>query len=76
MDDLRFYVLFNRVSVISGRWDVDNERLCTMELRLRSSGDRTRSPFEIVDPYCKTDLDFWDLIALEENLGLITKEIS
>ena len=27
MDDLRFYVLFNSVSVISGRWEVDNERL-------------------------------------------------
>ena len=35
MDDLRFYVLFNSVSVISGRWEVDNERLCAMELRLR-----------------------------------------
>ena len=28
-------VLFNRVTVISGRWDVDNERLCAKELRLR-----------------------------------------
>ena len=28
MDDLRFYVLFNSVSVISRRWEVDNERLC------------------------------------------------
>ena len=27
MDDLRFYVLFKSVSVISGRWDVDGERL-------------------------------------------------
>ena len=35
MDDLRFYVLFNSVSVISGRWEVDNERLCAMERRLR-----------------------------------------
>ena len=24
MDDLRFYVLFDTVSVISGRWEVDN----------------------------------------------------
>ena len=29
MDDLRFYVLFNSVSVISGRWADDNERLCS-----------------------------------------------
>ena len=34
MDDLRFYDLFNSVSVISGRWEVDNERLCAMELCL------------------------------------------
>ena len=27
MDDLRFYVLFNSISVISGRWADDNERL-------------------------------------------------
>ena len=31
MDDLRFYILLNSVSVVSGRWEVDNERLCTME---------------------------------------------
>ena len=35
MDDLRFYVLFNSISVISGRWAGDNERLCAMEPRLR-----------------------------------------
>ena len=35
MDDLRFYVLFNSISVISGRCIDDNERLCAMELRLR-----------------------------------------
>ena len=35
MDDLRFYVLFNSISVISGRCLDDNERLCAMELRLR-----------------------------------------
>ena len=32
MDDMRFQVLFNSISVISGRWKVDNERLCEMEL--------------------------------------------
>ena len=35
MDDFRFYVLFNSISVISGRCSDDNERLCAMELRLR-----------------------------------------
>ena len=36
-DDLRFYILFNSISVISGRRAYDNERLCVMEppLRLR-----------------------------------------
>ena len=48
MDDLRFYVLLNSISVISGQCLDDNERLCAMELRLRlrrfpSSGDRTQS---------------------------------
>ena len=35
MDDLRFYVLVNCISVILGRWPDDNERLCAMEPRLR-----------------------------------------
>ena len=34
MDYLRFYVLFNSISVISGRCLDDNERLCAMELCL------------------------------------------
>ena len=35
MDDLRFYVLFNSISVIPGRWESDNERLRIMEPRFR-----------------------------------------
>ena len=35
VDDLRFYILFNSISVISGPWADDNERLCAMEPRLR-----------------------------------------
>ena len=35
MDDLRFYVLFNSTSVISGCWVGDNERLCAMEPSLQ-----------------------------------------
>ena len=34
MDDLRFYIPFNSISVISGRCLDDNERLCAVELRL------------------------------------------
>ena len=35
MDDLRLYVLFNSISVITGPLEFDNERLCATELRLR-----------------------------------------
>ena len=35
MDGLRLYVLFNSMSVKSGRWADDNERLCAMEPRLQ-----------------------------------------
>ena len=35
MDDLRFYILFNSISVISGRLTGDKERLCAMKFRLR-----------------------------------------
>ena len=31
MDDLRFYILFNSISVTSERWVDDNERLGAME---------------------------------------------
>ena len=34
MDDLRFYVLLNSFSAISGRCLDDNERLCAMESML------------------------------------------
>ena len=30
MDDMRLYVLSNSISVISGRWEVDNKSLCAM----------------------------------------------
>ena len=36
MDDLRFYALFNSISVVSGQWEGDNEKLCAMEPCLRS----------------------------------------
>ena len=39
MDDLRFYVLSNSISVISGRCVGDSERLCAMEPRLRLKKD-------------------------------------
>ena len=48
MDEgLAIYIIFNSISVISGRWAGDNERMCAMEplLRLRRfrlEGARTR----------------------------------
>ena len=35
MDGLRFYVLFNIISVISGQLADDNERLCAFEPHLQ-----------------------------------------
>ena len=35
MDDMRFNVLFNIISVVAERWEVIIERLCAMELRWR-----------------------------------------
>ena len=35
MDDLQFHALINSISAIEGRCLDDNERLCTMEFRLR-----------------------------------------
>ena len=34
MDDLRFHRQFNSISVISGRWKGEHERLCAMKRRL------------------------------------------
>ena len=48
MDDMRFYVLFNSISVKSGRWEIDNERLCAMELRLRCDVKPTLDGYLVV----------------------------
>ena len=34
----RYYVLFNSISVKSGGWEDDYERLCAMKTRVRSKG--------------------------------------
>ena len=69
MDDLRSYVLFNRISFISGRRDVDNETTPTVKknspragLNLgtpKSAGQRYRGSVSIQevkmqDPLCVT----------------------
>ena len=47
MDDLRLYVLFNSISVISGRWTDDNEMLCAIEPCLRLKRSLPQAGFEL-----------------------------
>ena len=47
MDDLQFYVLFNSISIISGRWANDNERLCAMKSRERLRRFRLDRSFKL-----------------------------
>ena len=47
MDDLQFYVLFNSISVISGRSADENERLCAMEPRLRVKRSSPQAGLEL-----------------------------
>ena len=35
MDDLQCYILFNSISVISGQWMGDNEKLCATKPHLQ-----------------------------------------
>ena len=46
MDEWLFYVLFNSVSVISGQWVGDNERLFAMESHLRLKESLPQVGFE------------------------------
>ena len=67
IDDLRFYVLFNSISVISGRCLDDNERLCAKEFRLRLRRFRlewgSNSVHEISRP-ALNPLSYWGSIIL------------
>ena len=59
MDDLQFYVLFNNVSVISEQWEVDNERLCAVELRLQVSRFRLEQGSNSVSRPALNPLSYW-----------------
>ena len=52
MDDLRFYVLFDSISVRSERWVSDFERSCAMEpcLWFRRFSLEQGSNLELLDP--------------------------
>ena len=57
MDDLRFFVLFNSILVISGRWtDDDDEKLCATEPRLRL---KSSPPHVRLEPRVIRSVDQW-----------------
>ena len=49
-DELRFYVPFNRISVISGQWMGKYERPCAMKRRLASERISPSAGFEPETP--------------------------
>ena len=67
MDDLRFYVLFNSILVISGRWEVNNERLCAIKGLSFGSKDYNK---ELKTVECVHI--FWTRLACFGQLGLIS----
>ena len=56
MNYLRFYILFNSISVISGRFAGDNERLCAKEPHLRLKGF---PPQTVHEPGAARSILFW-----------------
>ena len=89
MDDLRLYILFNSISVISGRCLDDNERLCAMEVclwlrRFCFKQDRswsTRSvgqfnPLSYRGSQCHGDIAICKFLRhLETKFGLLVRNI-
>ena len=57
MPGLQFNVLFNSISVISGRWEGDNERLCALEPHLRL--ERVPSPAGLENRTSRPVLYLW-----------------
>ena len=51
MDKLRFYVPFNSISVITGRWKGEHERLCVVKRRLGSEKILPLAGFESTTPW-------------------------
>ena len=56
MVDLQFYFLFNSISVLSGRWEVNDERLCSVEPHLFLKTYHPTTQFEqgALDQYAST----------------------
>ena len=50
MDELEFYVPYNSISVTSGRWKGEHERLCAMKRRLGSERISPPAGFEPETP--------------------------
>ena len=51
MNELRVYVLLDNISVISGRWKGDHDRLCAMNHRLGSNKISSPVGFELATPW-------------------------
>ena len=51
MDELGFYVPFNSISVILGRWKGEHEMLCAMKRRLDSEKISPPAGFEPATPW-------------------------
>ena len=78
MDDLQSNALFNSISVISGRWDVDNERLCAMELRftvLKISPRAEMNSVRYISRTALNPLSYRSSYVVEDGLVLITLNI-
>ena len=51
MDELGFYILSDSISVISGRWKGELERLCAMKCHLGSERFSPPAGFEPATPW-------------------------
>ena len=54
MEGLAFYIPFNSISVISGRWKGEHERLCAMKCRLGSGRIVPPAGFETATPVIRS----------------------
>ena len=67
MDDLQFKVRLNSISVISGQWECDNERLPRLSLKRFQRESNPRSPDQLISTY------FTVLLGLRNERRLIQK---
>ena len=73
MNGLRFYVLFNSISVISGRWKGYNERLCATEPRLWLKGCPPRAD---IDEQTNAETNVQETVVQSSIVGVLCGEVS